>query len=101
MVLLASWVLAVCKASRETLARPARWESRVFLAFLAPSDLWVSRDLSDPRDSLGQSVCEASKVRSAPLACVVLLVPLVLLVLSAFVARLDLPVSKARWVLLV
>jgi len=100
-VLLASWVLAVCKASRVTLARPARWESRVFLAFLAPSDLWVSRDLSDPRDSLGQSVCEASKVRSAPLACVVLLVPPVLLVLSAFVARLDLPVSKARWVLLV
>jgi hypothetical protein len=100
-VLLASWVLAVCKGSRVTLARLARWESRVFLAFLAPLDLWVSRDLSDPRDSLGQSVCEASKVRSAPLVCVVLLVPLVLLVLSAFAARLDLLVSKARWVLLV
>jgi len=101
VVLLALWVLAVCKASRVTLARLARWESRVFLAFLDPSDRWVSRDLSDPRDSLGQSVSEASKVRSGLLVCVDPLVPLDLQVLSASVARLDLPVSKARWAPLV
>jgi len=41
------------------------------------------------------------KVRLAPLACVALLVLPVLLDLLAFVARLDLAASRARWAQLV
>lgn len=97
MVLLVSWVLAVCKASRVTLVRLARWVSKVFLVFLAPSVLWANRDHSVLRDSLVQLVFVASKVSLVLSVCVDLLEQLVPLVLSAFVARLVLPVSKERW----
>jgi len=79
VVLLASWAPAVCKGSRVTKARQARWVSKVFLAFPARLVPWVS------------------KVQEA---CVVLPVLPVQPVLSAFVARLDLPVFRVSKVLL-
>jgi hypothetical protein len=100
VVLLASWAPAVCKGSRVTKARQARWVSKVFLAFPARLAPWVSKVLSVPRVSLVPSVSAASRVSKVQEACVVLPVLPVQPVLSAFVARLDLPVFRVSKVLL-
>lgn len=80
----------VCRVCAEMLAKPERWESRVFLVFQAALDPWGSRVHSGQMAHLAQSVFVASKVKPDQLECVVLQERLVQRVLLVFVAKPDL-----------
>jgi len=96
-VLLVSWVLVVCKGSRETWAKQGRWAFRAFQEFLARLAPWASKVHSAQRGSLARLVCVANKERQALQACVAHLEPLVLLVQLVFVVRQVLQALKVKW----
>jgi len=80
-------------------ARLVRWVSRVCLVSQDPSVRWESKARTVPRVSLARSVSVESRERVVLVGCVARLVLPVLLVPSAFAARVAQLVSKARWVL--